>query len=140
MKKFIIGSFLVGLSSISLFAVNPPQMNGIDGSLVNNSAGNFVKYTVTSKPETINLSCNGDSNCVKPTGYTIAKLTDNEVILNISHNYRVSDNMKNYVDSEDTDLKNYVDDQNALMKNYVDSKEIMLFIGDIGDNTTKQIN
>jgi len=122
MKKFLIGSLLVGLSG-SLFAANPPQMNGINGSLMENSAGNFVKYTVTKKPDTINLSCNGDSNCVKPTGYTIAKLTDSEVILNMNHNYRVSNNIKNYIDSEDTDLKNYIDSEDTDLKNYVDSED-----------------
>jgi len=89
MKKFIIGSLLIGLSSISLFGYQ--QCNGsnspcdLNGEIVG-SSGNFVKYSGSNLKNYTKLYLVGSN---KPYAYTVARRTDTEIVLNMSDNYKI---------------------------------------------------
>jgi len=94
MKKIIIGSLLVGLSSISLFG---QQCNGIDpcdlnGTVIDDGTGSgyFVKYssddneTMLKNYDIFNLIGSDDEI---PYSYTVARYTNSEIVLNMSKKY-----------------------------------------------------
>jgi len=90
MKKFIIGSLLIGLSSINLFGYQ--QCNGsnspcdLSGSVINDGtgSGNFVKYSGSNLKQYTTFNLVGNT---KPQGYTVARHTDSEIVLNMSKRY-----------------------------------------------------